>query len=348
MTLGDWLGDLGYDTAAIGKMHFNSPVAARVPRADRPRRTGKPGSPRTPRRAATTGAPGGPSATRPPSGSTPTAGPPACRPRRWIRPTSPTGPSTTSATTATTPFALVVGFYDPHSPFRFPDEWAGRFRPESFPVPPVSAADLRDQPLVFRDLTGRDAQGIQAAYYTSLSFLDHQVGRVLDALDALGLADDTVVVFLGDNGYMLGEHGRFEKHCFYEPAVRVPLLVRWKGHLPAGRRVDGMVELVDLFPTVLDLLGVAAPGPHGRSLVPLLKGEPGATGPRRGLQRVPGKRGGDGPRRAVQARRRHRPPQAARRLRDRHPLPGPTSASTTSRPTRTRRPTLPTAPNSRP
>ena len=239
MTLGDWLGGHGYDTAAIGKMHFNSPVAPRVPRADRPQGLGSLARRQPSRRAATTAAPGGPSTTRPPSGSTPPAGPSACPPRRWTRPTSPTEAIEYLRDHRDDPFALVVGFYDPHSPFRFPDEWAGRFRPESFPVPRVSPADLRDQPLVFRDLTGRDAQGIQAAYYTSLSFLDHQVGRVVDALDALGLADDTVVVYLGDNGYMLGEHGRFEKHCFYEPAVRVPLLVRWTGHLPAGRRVDG-------------------------------------------------------------------------------------------------------------
>jgi choline-sulfatase len=178
-----------------------------------------------------------------------------------------------------TPFALVVSFYDPHSPFKFPREWAGRYRPEDFSAPAVSDTDLRDRPKVFQDLTDRHAQGIQAAYYTSLSFMDHQVGRVLDALDAAGLADDTVVVYLGDNGYMLGEHGRFEKHCFYEPAVRVPLIVRWPGRLPRNRRVDEKVELVDLLPTVLDLLGVERPSNlHGQSLVPLLNGTPGARG----------------------------------------------------------------------
>ena len=221
------------------------------------------------------------------------------------------------------PFALVVSFYEPHSPFQFPDEWAGRYRPDEFPVPPVSEADRLDQPKVFADLTPDEMQGIQAAYYTSLSFLDHQVGRVLDALDASGLADDTIVVYLGDNGYMLGQHGRFEKHCFYEPAVRVPLIVRWPGHLPADRRVTDLVELVDVLPTLLDLAGQPMPPDlHGRSLGPG-PGRARGEGARRGRQRVPGERGGDGPIGALQADRRHRGPPSPGRLRDRQPLPGP-------------------------
>ena len=208
----------------------------------------------------------------------------------------------------------------------FPDEWAGRFRPERLPGPRRSRRPTgADQPKIFRDLTAGRVQGIQAAYYTSLSFLDHQVGRVLDALDASGLADDTIVVYLGDNGYMLGQHGRFEKHCFYEPAVRVPLIVRWPGHLPAGPEGDGPGRagrrLADARSTCCGC--PAPPDLHGRSLVPLLAGRAGGQGPRRRLQRVPRERGGDGPLRPLQADRRHRPQAAAGRLRDRHPLPGP-------------------------
>ena len=69
-----------------------------------------------------------------------------------------------------------------------------------------------------------------------------------------GLGRNTLVVFLGDNGYLLGQHGRVEKNCFYEPAVRVPLILRWPGHLPEDRRIADMVELVDLFPTICHLL----------------------------------------------------------------------------------------------
>jgi choline-sulfatase len=279
VTLGDWLGNLGYDTAAVGKMHFNSPnrhgFQERVDLGDY---------------AAWLRA-------NPPEGGD--------RRRPW-RPFKDPAPVWLNAECRSAglpaasmdsayfadqaidflrsrrdnPFALVVGFYDPHSPFRFPTEWEGRYKAGDFPAPEVSEADRKARPLVFQGMTGRDAQGIQAAYYTSLSFVDHQVGRVLDALDAAGLADSTVVVFLGDNGYMLGEHARFEKHCFYEPAVRVPLIVRWIGQLPAGRTVEAMVELVDVMPTLLDLIRVAAPPDlHGQSLVPLLRSEPNASGP---------------------------------------------------------------------
>ena len=278
VTLGDWLGDHGYDTAAVGKMHFNSPAHHGFDDLGR--------HPRVPVLARREPRPGGDNR-RP---WRPFHDPAAVWLNAACRPAGLPAASMESTFFADqainylkghrdTPFALVVGFYDPHSPFKFPDEYAGRFRPESFPVPAVPRDERRARPRVFRNLSDRDAQGIQAAYFTSLAFVDHEVGRVLDGLDALGLADDTVVVYLGDNGYMLGEHGRFEKHCFYEPAVRVPLLIRWSGHLPVGRRVDAMVELVDVFPTLLDLLGVAAPtGLHGRSFGPLRKGEPGATG----------------------------------------------------------------------
>ena len=177
------------------------------------------------------------------------------------------------------PFLLVVGFHEPHAPFEFPREWSGRYRPRDFPRPTVTEADLLEQPRVFHGLTGGDAQGIQAAYYTSLSFLDEQVGRIVEAVDRNGLAGNTVIVYLGDNGYLLGEHARFEKHCLFDPAVHVPLVVRWPGQVPAGRRVDAMVELVDLMPGLLDLAGIAPPPDlQGMSLAPLLRGDPRARG----------------------------------------------------------------------
>ena len=82
-------------------------------------------------------------------------------------------------------------------------------------------------PAIFRDLTDKEKQGISAAYYTSTEFMDHNVGRVLTAVEKAGLAGRTLVVYNGDHGYMLGQHGRFEKHCSFEPAIRAPLLMRW-------------------------------------------------------------------------------------------------------------------------
>ncbi len=177
------------------------------------------------------------------------------------------------------PFALVVGFYEPHCPFPFPKEWAGRYRPDDFLVPPVNEADLRDRPKVFTKLSDDNTRSIQAAYFTSLSFLDAQIGRVLDSLEASGKAKDTIVIYLGDNGYLLGQHARFEKHCFYEQAVRVPLIVRWPGHVREGLETKEMVELLDVAPTIFELIGAAMPGDfQGRSLAPLLRGDAGAVG----------------------------------------------------------------------
>ncbi len=128
VTLGDWLGDLGYDTAAIGKMHFNGAVEARLRRPARHARLGRV-APRPPaRRGRPPPALAAVRRTRPPSGSTPRGGRSACRRRRWSRPTSSTARPSSSTGTRTRPdpdpFALVVGFPEPHSPFKFPDEWA--------------------------------------------------------------------------------------------------------------------------------------------------------------------------------------------------------------------------------
>jgi choline-sulfatase len=278
VTLADWLGPLGYDTAAFGKMHFNSEAhhgfSDRLDlrewehwlRVHHP----KGGDHRRPWR-------------------------PFKDPARvWLN-TQCESVGLPAASMNSTfladkaidylrthrdrPFLLVVGFHEPHAPFEFPREWSGRYRPRDFPRPTVTEADLLEQPRVFHGLTGGDAQGIQAAYYTSLSFLDEQVGRIVEAVDRNGLAGNTVIVYLGDNGYLLGEHARFEKHCLFDPAVHVPLVVRWPGQVPAGRRVDAMVELVDLMPGLLDLAGIAPPPDlQGMSLAPLLRGDPRARG----------------------------------------------------------------------
>ncbi len=282
VTLGDWLGELGYATAAFGKMHFNGKgrhgFAERLDSND-----WSAWLDRHP----------------PPGGVHPMRWRPFQDPAAvWLNAGCRSYGLPESAMESSyyvdrvvdflgrrkdeggrSPFALVVGFSEPHSPFKFPDEWAGRYRPGDFAAPPVSEADRLEQPRVFAGLTPAEVKGIGAAYYTSMSFLDHQVGRMLDALDASGMADDTVVVYLGDNGYLLGQHGRFEKHCFYEPAVRVPMILRWPGHLPAGRRVPDLVELVDLLPTLLDLAGLPMPPDlHGRSLGGLARDLPGARG----------------------------------------------------------------------
>jgi choline-sulfatase len=175
------------------------------------------------------------------------------------------------------PFALWVSFQEPHSPFNFPIDDTGRFDPAQFPVPTVGPEDAWQIPLIFRDLTPAEKQGIIASYYTSVGFLDRNIGMVLDALRRHNLAQDTLVVYMADHGYDLGQHGRFEKHCCYDPALRVPLLMRWPGHVRKAV-VQDFTESIDVAPTILDLLGVdRLPIQHGRSLRPYLEGRQPAS-----------------------------------------------------------------------
>lgn len=171
------------------------------------------------------------------------------------------------------PFALWVSFTEPHSPFDFPIEDRGKFDPETFEVPRVGPEDAWQVPLIFRDLTPAEKRGITAAYYTSVYHLDRNIGVVLDKLAQLSLENDTLVIYLGDNGYSLGQHGRFEKHCCYEPAIHVPLIMRCPGRV-RRRTVHDLTETVDVAPTILDLLGAEAfRVNHGQSLRPYLEGK---------------------------------------------------------------------------
>ncbi|MBI3836821.1 MAG: sulfatase [Planctomycetia bacterium] len=171
------------------------------------------------------------------------------------------------------PFFLMVSFYEPHSPFRFPLEYRGRHDPAKFIVPKLGPEDDEQIPAVFRGLTDAEKQGIAAAYYTSVEFMDKNVGLVLEALDRSGQARDTIVIYLGDHGYLLGQHGRFEKHTSYEEAIRVPLVMRFPNRIAAGRGTQAFVELVDLVPTIYELCDYqVTAGLQGRSLLPLLRG----------------------------------------------------------------------------
>jgi arylsulfatase A-like enzyme len=169
------------------------------------------------------------------------------------------------------PFALWVSFLEPHSPYDFPFEDRDRYSPGQFNVPVPGPEDRWQIPMVFRDLNEAEKRGIAASYYTSVLFLDRKIGRVLAKLTALGKDDDTVVVYTADHGYHLGQHGRFEKHCGFDEALRVPLVIRHP-HIRPGV-VTALTEHVDLSATITDLLGLEPlPVQHGRSLRPLLEG----------------------------------------------------------------------------
>ncbi|MDZ7606004.1 MAG: sulfatase-like hydrolase/transferase [Cyclobacteriaceae bacterium] len=152
------------------------------------------------------------------------------------------------------PFFLWLAFKEPHHPYYFPVEYAGKYKPADMPLPQGSPEDDRWIPEKFRNLTDDERRGIIAAYYTSTEYLDKNVGLVLDAVKALGLEENTLVMYLSDNGYLLYDHKRFEKHTAWQEAVHQPLIVK-TGKNPLGAsNFNAIVEYVDIVPTILDLL----------------------------------------------------------------------------------------------
>jgi arylsulfatase A-like enzyme len=131
----------------------------------------------------------------------------------------------------------------------------------------------------YDEMSEEDHRLVRAAYFAMCDLIDDQVGRMLEALRETGQLDNTIVIFMSDHGELLGDHGVYLKGpFFYEPSVHVPLAISWPGHIPA-RRIDGLIELVDIAPTLLEAAGLDIwPGMQGRSLWPLLTGNGGETG----------------------------------------------------------------------
>ena len=177
------------------------------------------------------------------------------------------------------PFFLAVGNFRPHTPYVSPKKYFERYPVERILLPALSADDRQRTPApayasarAEQDTMSDDLrrQAIQA-YWASISFMDAQVGRVLDALDRLGLADRTIVVFTSDHGYHLYDHGLWQKQSLFERSARVPLIVAAPGKAGNGRRTAALSELVDLYPTLADLAGLSAPDYlEGTSLAPVL------------------------------------------------------------------------------
>ena len=190
----------------------------------------------------------------------------------------------------TEPFFLALGFLKPHLPFCAPKKYWDLYRRESFRVPalrtppegapayaPSGWGELRQ----YRDVpktgpvTDEEAVTLIHAYHAALSYMDAQLGRVLDELDRLGLASNTIIVLWGDHGWHLGDHGWWCKHTNYEQATRIPLLIAAPGVAKAGARTSALAETVDIYPTLCELAGLPAPknlqSLEGKSLVPVLK-----------------------------------------------------------------------------
>jgi uncharacterized sulfatase len=175
------------------------------------------------------------------------------------------------------PWFIGVGFHKPHDPFIAPQRYFDLYPPETLRLhvdPPgtTPAPSLAIPPAmagVFAKFTDRERLEFLRAYYAGTSFMDAQAGRVFDALDRLKLWERTLVIFVGDNGYHLGQRGWWNKNTLFEHSCRVPLIIAAPGVQPGVAR--GLVELVDLFPTVAGFCNVDPPaGLVGHSLRPLL------------------------------------------------------------------------------
>ena len=169
-------------------------------------------------------------------------------------------------------FLLWLGFHEPHSPFNFPIEYAGKYDPAEMPLPTGGIEDDEFIPLVFKDLTEEERRGIISAYYTSVEYLDKNVGIVIDGLEQAGILESTLIIYLGDHGYLLNDHKRFEKHMMWDEAVRAPLIIRAGGIQQKSNIRKELVEFVDVVPTIVDLLGVGTKSDtQGRSLTPFFR-----------------------------------------------------------------------------
>jgi iduronate 2-sulfatase len=178
------------------------------------------------------------------------------------------------------PFFLAVGFFRPHTPYVAPrTPYFDQYPEAEMPVVQGVKEDQADLPAAALGsykpdqdkLTDDLRRQCVQAYYASISFMDAQVGRVVAALDRLGLAENTIIVFTSDHGYHMGEHGLWQKMSLFEESARVPLLIVAPGKSKAGSVAKSPVSQVDLFPTLAELCGVKAPkNLQGQSLVPML------------------------------------------------------------------------------
>ena len=180
------------------------------------------------------------------------------------------------------PFFEYVAYLAPHDPRTMPEKFRSMYRPEDIPLPPNFRETIetnyplmrhRDEQLAAYPRDPDEIRRNIAEYYGMISHLDHEIGRLLDALHESGEEDNTIIVFTGDNGLALGQHGWMGKEDCYEHSIRVPLIFAGPG-IPKNRRLDAYVYLLDIYPTLCELLGVPVPGSvDGKSFARLLTGQ---------------------------------------------------------------------------
>ncbi len=178
------------------------------------------------------------------------------------------------------PFFLAVGFFRPHTPYVAPKSpYFDMYKESEMPVvqgieedrADIPAAGLASQKMEQEQMTDELRRQCRQAYYASISFMDTQVGVVVDSLERQGLSDNTVIVFTSDHGYHMGEHGLWQKMSLFEESARVPMLIVAPG-MSKGTISETPVSQIDLFPTLAELCDVRIPDNlQGQSLIPMLK-----------------------------------------------------------------------------
>lgn len=181
------------------------------------------------------------------------------------------------------PFFLGVGFWKPHLPFNAPAKYWKLYDPSNItapanPDPPQGAPSIamHQSRELMRDfdskLTPDQIKTLRRGYYAAISYVDAQIGVVLDELESLGLREKTIIVFWSDHGFHLGEHDLWCKNSNYELDARVPLMISVPGQPTAGKRTEALAELLDIYPTLADYCGLSPPHKlEGESLRPVVE-----------------------------------------------------------------------------
>ena len=184
------------------------------------------------------------------------------------------------------PWMLSVNCYDPHPPYDAPDELVEKYLARDLPDPVFTPSDLETDKKLRLYFHQSDARPIddalrrnKASYYGMCEIVDRHYGWIIDALDRLGLRNDTIVIFNSDHGEMLGDHGLTHKGCrFYEGLVHIPLIISMPSRFRKDYKYNGLTELTDIVPTLAELCGIPLTDTHGVSLLPVLEGRADDTG----------------------------------------------------------------------
>ena len=181
----------------------------------------------------------------------------------------------------TNPLCVFVGFGGPHPPWDAPGRYASMYDPESMPAPipadspgrwvPEKVLERMGREKKAKNISKENIQKAAANYYGKISLIDYWIGKILSVFDNLAGSENTLVVFWSDHGEMLGDHQCLGKKFFFESSVRVPLIIRWPSQVQKGRVCQSLVEIIDVYPTLLEVAG-AVPSKRcfGKSLWPLL------------------------------------------------------------------------------